>query len=308
MAEPLRIATRRSPLALWQAEFVAAALRVARPELIVEIVPMSTEGDEILDRSLAAVGGKGLFTKELERAMLDGRAELAVHSLKDVPAALPEGMLLVAVFDPADPRDAFVSNDHATLDALPDGARVGSSSLRRQAQLQHRYPALRFEMLRGNVQSRLRRLDEGAYDAIILAVAGLERLGLGERVREAIDPAICVPAIGQGVLAVECRADDDRTRQALAALEHAPTRARITAERTVNARLQGSCHAPIAAYAVVHEGVLSLVARVGEPDGSRLLEARAEGRADAPEAVGLRVADDLLNQGAAAILAAAAAR
>lgn len=308
MAEPLRIATRRSALALWQAEFVAAALRAAHPARPVELVPMSTEGDEILDRSLAAVGGKGLFTKELERAMLDGRADLAVHSLKDVPAELPDGMLLAAVLAPADARDAFVSNDHATLAALPDGASVGSSSLRRQAQLQHRYPALRFGVLRGNVQTRLRRLDDGAFDAIILAVAGLERLGLGQRVREAIDPGICVPAIGQGVLAVECRADDDRTRLALAALEHAPTRARITAERAVNSRLQGSCHAPIAAHATLHDGVLSLVARVGEPDGSHLLEARAEGRADAPAALGLRVANDLLAQGAAAILAAAAAR
>lgn len=305
MAERIRIATRRSPLALWQAEFVAARLRDAHPALTVELAPMSTQGDEILDRSLALVGGKGLFTKELELAMLEGRAEIAVHSLKDVPAELPDGMTLAAVLAPADPRDALVSNAYPSFDALPAGARVGSSSQRRQAQLKHRYPHLEFITLRGNVQTRLRKLDDGEYDAIVLAVAGLERLGLADRIRAPIAPAVCVPAIGQGVLAVECRADDALTCRLLAALEHAPTRARIDAERTVNRRLHGSCHAPLAAHATIDGDTMTLVARVGSPDGTTLLEAVARGAASEPRALGLRASEDLLAQGAAAVLAAA---
>lgn len=304
-ADTLRIATRRSALALWQAEHVAGALRAAHSGIAVELVPMSTRGDEILDTSLALIGGKGLFTKELERAMLDGRADLAVHSLKDVPAVLPEGMVLAAVLEGADPRDALVSNGYATLDSLPAGGRVGSSSLRREAQLRHRYPSLDFQPLRGNVQTRLAKLDAGDYDAIILAVAGLERLGLGARITERITPAVCLPAIGQGVLAVECRSDDARTRGLLAALEHAPTRARITAERAVNATLHGSCQSPVAAHAVDAGGELSLTARVGSADGRVLLESTARAPVNAARALGERVAHELLGQGAGELLAAA---
>lgn len=305
MVERVRIATRRSTLALWQAEFVAAALRAAHPDLAVELVPLSTRGDEILDRSLAAVGGKGLFTKALEDAMLDGRAEIAVHSLKDVPAELPGGMLLGAVFAPADPHDALVSGRYAALAELPHGARVGSSSLRRQAQLMHRYRHLEFVTLRGNVQTRIARLDAGEYDAIVLAAAGLTRLGLASRIRERIDADTCLPAIGQGVLAIECRESDAATRARLEAIEDGPTRARITAERAVNARLHGSCHAPIAAYATADGDELWLRARVGSPDGRTLLH--AQGRRVAAEAalLGMRVAEDLLEQGAAEVLAAA---
>lgn len=304
----LRIATRRSALALWQAEHVAAALRAAHPGLAVELVPLSTRGDEILETSLALIGGKGLFTQALENAMLEGRADLAVHSLKDIPALLPDGMVLAAVLEAADPLDALVSIGHASVSALPPGARVGSSSLRREAQLRHRFPALVFVGLRGNVNTRLAKLDAGDYDAIILAAAGLQRLGLANRVRERIDPAVCLPAIGQGVLAVECRADDAETRSLVAALEHPPTRARVSAERTVNRVLHGSCQAPVAAYATRAGDALTLRARVGSPDGHTLLESVASGPADDPVALGERAAESLLAQGAAAVLAAATQR
>lgn len=307
-ADRLRIATRRSALALWQAEHVAAALRAAHPGLSVELVPLSTRGDEILDTSLALIGGKGLFTKELENAMLEGRADLAVHSLKDVPALLPEGMVLAAVLEGADPLDALVSNQYTSVEALPPGARVGSSSLRRESQLRHRFPALEFIGLRGNVNTRLAKLDDGDYDAIILAAAGLERLGLAARVRERIDPVVCLPAIGQGVLAVECRANDAETLERVAALEHPQTRSRVSAERAVNRTLHGSCQAPVAAYATHAGDTLTLCARVGSPDGHTLLEAVSTGPADKPIALGERVAESLLAQGAAEILAAAAQR
>lgn len=290
---------------MWQAEFVASALRRALPDRTVEVLPMSTRGDEILEVSLAAVGGKGLFTKELERAMLDGRADLAVHSLKDVPAELPDGMILAAMLERADPHDALVSGSHGRLAELPDDARVGTSSLRRTMQLKHAFPHLRCEALRGNVNTRLEKLDRGDFDAIVLAVAGLERLGLAGRIRERIDARTCVPAIGQGVLAIECRGDDAATLEAVTMLDDVPTRICAEAERAVNAGLHGSCHSPVAAYATLDEGRLSLVARVGAPDGTRMLESRAEGAADAAVALGTRVADDLLAQGAAAIMSAA---
>ncbi len=290
---------------MWQAEFVAAGLRRALPGRTIEVLPMSTRGDEILDASLAAVGGKGLFTKELERAMIDGRADLAVHSLKDVPAELPDGMILAAMLERGDPRDALVSGGYGTLADLPDGARIGTSSLRRTMQLKHAFPHLRCEALRGNVGTRLEKLDRGDFDAIVLAVAGLERLGLGDRIREPIDPRTCVPAIGQGVLAIECRGDDSTTRAAVSALDDTATRICAEAERAVNSGLHGSCHSPVAAHATLDGDRLSLVARVGTPDGARLLESRAEGTADAAVALGSRVADDLLAQGAAGIMAAA---
>ncbi len=302
MTPPLRIATRKSPLALWQAEHVAAALGAAHPGLAVELTGLSTQGDKILDTPLARIGGKGLFVKELEQAMLDGRADLAVHSMKDVPVELPAGLHLPVVMAREDPRDAFVSNRYPDLDALPQGACVGTSSLRRQCQLRARRPDLRIEALRGNVNTRLKRLDEGRFDAIVLAGAGLKRLGLEGRIRTFIDPADSLPAIGQGAIGIECRADDARVNALIAALHHAGTAARIAAERALNRRLEGGCQVPIAAFAEWQGGRLRLRALVGEPDGSRLIHAAGEAPGEQAEALGLRVAEDLLAQGAAAIL------
>jgi hydroxymethylbilane synthase len=284
---------------------VAAALRAAHAGLEVTIVPMSTRGDELVDTDLATVGGKGLFTHELERAMATGVADLAVHSLKDMPAELPDGMTLAAVPVRADPFDAFVSNKYASLAALPPGARVGTSSLRRRAQILHRHPQLACVPLRGNVNTRLEKLDAEAYEAIVLAVAGLQRLGLGARVRAVIDSDTCLPAIGQGALALECRSDDGATLALLAALDDPATHACVVAERTVSRVLGGNCHAPLAAFATIDRGQLSLRARVAATDGGELLEAQAAGAvADAPQ-LGQEVADALLAQGAAALMAAA---
>jgi hydroxymethylbilane synthase len=298
----IRIATRRSELAMWQAQFVADALKAARPGLEVSVLPMSTRGDEILDRPLAAVGGKGLFTHALEQAMVDGRAELAVHSLKDVPAMLPPGMVLAAVMERADPHDAFISNRYESLEAMPPGARVGTSSLRRRTQLCHRFPALEFVDLRGNVNTRLARLDDGALDAIVLAVAGLQRLGLDGRIRSGIDAEICLPAIGQGALAIECRADDAVTRGLLEALEHTDTRCCVEAERAVNRVLEGSCHAPLAAFATLDGGTMTLRARVVSVDGATILEAVGNDLPSEAVALGEHVAAKLLEQGAGALL------
>ncbi len=289
---------------MWQAEHVAARLRTAHPTLNVEVLPMSTRGDEILDTPLALVGGKGLFTHELERAMVDGRADIAVHSLKDMPATLPEGMMLAAVLERADPHDAFVSNQYESLESLPDGARVGTSSLRRQSQLQHFRPDLKFEPLRGNVNTRLARLDAGELDAIILAAAGLMRLGFDSRVRQLIPAETCLPAIGQGVLGIECLADAADVMERLKVLEHPPTRICIEAERSVNRCLGGDCHAPIAAFAQVDGRILRVRARVASPDGSRMLVVNEVGPADDPVAAGEQVAELLLAQGAAELLAA----
>lgn len=301
----LRIATRRSALAVWQAEHVAAALRTAHPGLEVTIVPMSTRGDELLDVSLAAVGGKGLFTHELERAMAAGVADLAVHSLKDMPAGLPDGMTLAAIPERADPFDAFVSNNYDSLSALPPGARVGTSSQRRRAQILHRHPQLACVPLRGNVNTRLEKLDGDGYEAIVLAVAGLQRLGFGARIRAVIDADTCLPAIGQGALALECRSDDERTLALLAALDDPETRACVEAERTVSLVLGGSCHTPLAAFATITSGRLELRARVAATDGSELVEANATGAPVNATALGKEVAQALLEQGAEALLAAA---
>jgi hydroxymethylbilane synthase len=303
----LRIATRRSALAVWQAEHVATALRAAHPGLEVTVVPMSTRGDDLVDANLAAVGGKGLFTHELERAMAAGMADLAVHSLKDMPAMLPGGMILAAIPARADPFDAFVSNRYPSLGALPPGARVGTSSQRRRAQILHRHPQLACVPLRGNVNTRLEKLDAENYEAVVLAVAGLQRLGLDARIRAVIDADTCLPAIGQGALALECRSDDADTLALLAALDHPATRACVEAERTVSRVLGGNCHAPLAAFATIIGGALSLRARVAATDGSELLEAHAAGAPTNAAALGQEVADDLLAQGAAALLAAAGA-
>ena len=298
----LRIATRKSALALWQAEHVAAELRAAHPGLVVELVPMTTRGDEIQDRSLATVGGKGLFLKELEVAMQEGRADLAVHSLKDVPAELEPGFTLPAVLPRADAADAFISNDYADLAALPLGARVGTSSLRRQALLRALRPDLTLLDLRGNVGTRLGKLDSGHYDAIILACAGLERLGLAERIRGRLAAPDWLPAPGQAAIAIEARSDQPATLALLAALNDPDTRTAVDAERAMNQALGGSCTVPVGAWCVLTERGLHLSGLVGDVSSGRLLRAEAQGDSDAAEALGRHVADSLFAQGAAAFL------
>lgn len=303
MTDCLRIATRESPLALWQARHVRALLQQAHPELQVELVAMTTQGDQLLGQSLARVGGKGLFVKELERAMLDGRADIAVHSIKDVPAQLPEGLLLSCLLAGEDPRDALVSNHYENLAALPAGARVGTASLRRQAQLRHRRPDLQVTELRGNVGTRLGKLDAGEFDAILLACAGLKRLELAERIAEALDAQQFVPAVGQGVVGIEARADDRRIAELLAPLHDQHTAQRVGAERALNARLGGACHVPIAAHALIADGQLRLDALVAEPDGSRIIRLQISGAAEAGAELGRALAEQLLAEGAGDILA-----
>ena len=300
--ETLRIATRKSPLAMWQAEHVADALRRAHPGLDVEILGMSTQGDKIRDTPLAKIGGKGLFVKELEQRMLSGDADIAVHSMKDVPVDLPDGLHLAVILEREDPRDAFVSNDHASLVSLPAGCRVGTSSLRRQCQLADRRPDLEIIPLRGNVNTRLRKLDEGEYDAIILAAAGLLRLGFAERIRSFIGTEESLPAIGQGAIGIECRSGDARVNELLGPLHHAETAARVNAERAMNARLEGGCQVPIGGHAVLQDDVLTLRGLVGTVDGSEIVRAEASGPRDEAESIGRRVAQELLDHGASRIL------
>ena len=299
----LRIATRKSPLALWQSEHVAALLRAAHPGLEVVLVPMSTRGDEVLDRSLAAIGGKGLFLKELELAMLRGEADCAVHSLKDVPMELDAPFALPAILARADHADAFVSNDHATLDGLPHGARVGTSSLRRQAQLRARRPDLQLLDLRGNVNTRLAKLDAGDYDAIVLACAGLQRLGFGDRIRARLEAPDWLPAPAQGAIAVETRAGDAGVAELFAVLDDPPTRTCVEAERAMNRALHGSCHVPVAALARLEGEGMRLRGLVGSARDGRVVRAEASG-GDA-EALGRQVAGDLLDSGAGELLAEA---
>lgn len=303
MPKILRIATRKSALALWQAEYVADRLRAAHRGLEVAVVPMSTRGDEILDQPLARIGGKGLFTKELERAMLDGRADIAAHSMKDVPVELPEGMALTTVLPREDPRDAFVSVKHDSLLALPHGARVGSSSLRRQCQIKFLRPDLDVQTLRGNVQTRLGKLDAGDYDAIILAAAGLKRLRLEDRIAALLDPEDCLPAIGQGTVGIECMSADSETIALVAAINDADTWTRTLAERALNHGLHGSCQVPVAGFAVLDGDRLHLRGRVGEPDGSELIRGEIEGPATDAEKLGASLAEELLRKGADKILA-----
>ncbi|MBE1162146.1 hydroxymethylbilane synthase [Dyella acidiphila] len=298
----LRIATRKSALALWQAEHVAALLRAAHPGLQVELVPLSTRGDEILDQPLATIGGKGLFLKELEVAMLEGRAELAVHSLKDVPAELEPGFALPAILPRADAADAFVSNDYADLAALPLGARVGTSSLRRQAQLRAVRPDLELLDLRGNVGTRLQKLDAGHYEAIVLACAGLERLGLHERIRHRLAAPEWLPAPGQAAIAVEARSDQPAVLEALAVLDDAETRLAVSAERSMNRALGGSCTVPVGAWCTVTEHGLHLRGMVGDVSSGRLLVAEAVAGDNDAVSLGDKVADALFAQGAAALL------
>lgn len=301
---PLRIATRKSPLALWQAEYVRDRLIAAHPGLEVELVRMTTQGDRVLDSPLAKIGGKGLFVKELEEGMLNGRADLAVHSMKDVPVELPAGLHLPVVCEREDPRDAFVSRRYASMEALPQGAKVGTSSLRRQCQLKALRPDLEVLTLRGNVNTRLAKLDAGDFDAVILAAAGLLRLGFGDRITAYLDTATSLPAIGQGAVGIECRSDDRVVNGLIAALNHSPTQTRVSAERAMNHRLEGGCQVPIAGHAVLEDGTLHLRGLVGSPDGSQVIRGEIRGNPNDAAALGIALADDLLARGAGAILKA----
>lgn len=298
----LSIGTRKSALALWQAEYVREQLQRLHPGLVVELVKITTEGDRILDRPLATVGGKGLFIKELEQALFERRVDLAVHSMKDLTVTLPAGLHIAAVCERADPRDAFVSPHHARVNALPPGTRVGTSSLRRQCQLRARHPRLSVVNLRGNVNTRLAKLDAGEYDAVILAAAGLKRLGFEQRIKSYLAPEESLPAVGQGAICIECREDDAETNGLLAGLEHAPTRVCVSAERAFNAHLEGGCQVPIGGYAELENGELRLRGLVGDPDGSRLVQGETRGPASQAERLGEALARDLLARGARAIL------
>jgi len=299
----LRIATRKSALALWQAEYVKAELERHHPGLVVELCPMTSRGDHILDVPLAKVGGKGLFVKELEQSLLAGETDIAVHSMKDVPMEFPEGLGLAVICPREDPRDAFVSNQYPSFADLPFQATVGTSSLRRQCQLSALRPDLNIAFLRGNVNSRLAKLDEGQYDAIILAAAGLIRLGMAERIRETIAPEVSLPAGGQGAVGIECRMDDTSTLALLAPLHHDKTAARVQAERAMNKRLEGGCQVPIGCYAELEGEQLWLRGLVGRPDGTLLLHDEVRGPATAAQELGVTLAERLLAAGAGAILA-----
>ncbi len=299
----IRIATRESLLALWQAEYVSTALKNTHQGLEVELIKMKSKGDVILDTPLAKIGGKGLFVKELEEGMLNGDADIAVHSMKDVPMELPEGLHLPVICPREDPRDAFVSNNYPNLESLPQGAVVGTSSLRRQAQLLALRPDLQINFLRGNVQTRLRKLDEGQYDAIILAGAGLKRLELEERITELLDVTTMLPACGQGAVGIECRKDDDELNLILAALNEPKTSARVRTERAMNRRLEGGCQAPIAGYAELDHGVIVMQGLVATPDGQHIVRGNISGYPEAAEELGTTLAEDLLSRGADGILA-----
>lgn len=300
----LKIATRQSPLALWQAEHIRARLQELHADLQVELVTFVTQGDKILDTPLAKIGGKGLFVKELEAALLDGRADLAVHSMKDVPMALPEGLSLAVICEREDPLDAFVSNSYTSFDELPQGAKVGTSSLRRKSQILKARPDLEIIDLRGNVGTRLSKLDAGNYDAIILASAGLKRLGLADRIRHTLKPAVSLPAVGQGALGLECRDRDQAVLDLILPLLHAETDACVRAERAFNAYLEGGCQVPIAGYATLQDGKIAIEGRVGSVDGATLLKAELQGDVNQAEQLGVALAQNLLAQGAGDLLKA----
>jgi hydroxymethylbilane synthase len=303
----IRIATRESLLALWQAEFIKAELQAAHPGLEVELLGMTTRGDQLLDSPLSKIGGKALFVKELEQALMDGRADIAVHSMKDVPMEFPEGLGLAIICEREDPRDAFVSNHFSSVDALPNGARIGTSSLRRECQLRSQRPDLQISSLRGNVQTRLRKLDEGEFDAIILAAAGLIRLKLEDRIASLMSVESSLPACGQGAVGVETRLDDARVISLLQPLHNAVSAEQVMAERAMNRRLEGGCQVPIAGYAIADPNnpeQLWLRGLVGAPSGETVLTAEHRGPRDQAEALGMAVAESLLTQGAGAILKA----
>ena len=301
-AKLIRIATRKSQLALWQAEFVASQLRQYYPDLEVELVTMTTEGDRVLDSPLAKIGGKGLFVKELEHSMLRNESDIAVHSMKDVPVELPEGLHIPVVLKREDPRDAFVSNTYATLDELPQGARVGTSSLRRRCQLAEMRPDLEILDLRGNVNTRLAKLDDGQYDAIILASAGLIRLEMKDRIKEALAPQVMLPAIAQGAIGIECRQGDSDVETLLQALNDADTFTRVQAERGMNERLQGGCQVPIAGYAELEKDVIVVRGLVGRADGTDMVHGVISGRPEDAAELGDVLGQDLLSRGADVIL------
>lgn len=299
----IRIATRKSPLALWQAEYVARKLKKSFLTIETELVKMTTKGDKILDSPLAKIGGKGLFVKELEQGMLDGMADIAVHSMKDVPVFLPEGLHLSAILKREDPTDAFVSNYYASMGDLPTNAKIGTSSLRRQCQIKENFLDAEIIALRGNVNTRLAKLDAGKYDAIILASAGLKRLGKGDRITQRLDTSTSLPAIGQGAIGIECRRDDSKTNDLLQALHDTETAICVKAERAMSARLNGGCQVPIAGFAEIQDNQLSLRGLVGTPDGSPLYRAKKQGALTQAETIGVALADDLLAQGADKVLA-----
>ncbi len=299
---PIKIATRKSPLALWQAHYVKDALQAAHPGLEVELITMVTKGDVILDTPLAKVGGKGLFVKELETAMLEGRADLAVHSMKDVPVDFPAGLGLVTICEREDPRDAFVSNHFSSIDELPQGATVGTCSLRRQCQLKAARPDLIIKELRGNVGTRLSKLDAGNYDAIVLAAAGLKRLNLQQRIKRYIEPEQSLPAVGQGAVGIECRMDDERILRLLEPLNHRDTADRVRCERAMNLTLEGGCQVPVGSYSILEGEQIWLRALVGEPDGSKIVRGEIRGNREDAEALGITLANQLLESGAKEIL------
>jgi len=302
--DTLIIATRQSPLALWQANYVSDLLTAAHPGLKVELLKMTTKGDKILDTPLAKVGGKGLFVKELEVGLLEGKADIAVHSMKDVPIEFPDGLHISTICTREDPRDAFVSNNYAHFSDLPKGAKVGTSSLRRQCQIREIRPDLHIIDLRGNVNTRLGKLDNGEYDAIILAAAGLKRLKMSDRITEALGTEVSLPAVGQGAVGIECRIDDDRVHKLLEPLNDQKTALRVTAERAMNLRLEGGCQVPIAGYAEIEKDILIMRGLVGATDGSRVIRAEIAGKPENADELGTVLADDLLAQGAKEILSA----
>lgn len=298
----IKIATRQSPLALWQAEYVAQQLQLAHPGIKTELVKMLTKGDKILDAPLAKIGGKGLFVKELEQGMLDGIADIAVHSMKDVPVEFPQGLHLAVILKREDPCDAFVSNKYKSIAELPAGAKIGTSSLRRQCQIAERHPDMQILTLRGNVNTRLAKLDAGNYDAIILATAGLKRLGFANRITQQLESTVSLPAIGQGAVGIECRIDDAEINQLLAPLQDTESSIRVSAERAMNARLNGGCQVPIAGFAELQGEQLFMRGLVGKPDGSIIYRAEKTGPIAEAEAIGRAVADELLALGAAEVL------
>jgi len=304
MTQPqrIRIATRKSPLALWQAEEVSRQLKQLHPELEIELVKIVSKGDKFLDAPLAKIGGKGLFVKELEQAMLDGEADIAVHSMKDVPMEFPEGLHLSVIMEREDPTDAFVSNKYKNLQDLPENARIGSSSLRRQLQIKEMMPSAEMLNLRGNVNSRLQKLDDGEFDAIILASAGLIRLEFNDRIADRIAPEQSLPSVGQGAVGIECRVGDTQIEALIAPLNHQDTHTRLSAERAMNHRLHGGCQVPIAGYAILDNDEIYLRGLVGRPDGSEVVRAQIRGPRDQAEALGAELADQLLNDGADVIL------
>jgi len=302
MSNILRIATRKSALAMWQAEHVASRLQAIHSDLTVELVGMMTRGDIILDTPLAKIGGKGLFVKELETGMLEGIADIAVHSMKDVPMAFPEGLHLPIIMEREDPTDAFVSNTFESIDALPQGARVGTCSLRRQTQIREYRPDIKILDLRGNVNTRLAKLDNDEYDAIILASAGLIRLGFQDRIRQGISVEQSLPAMGQGAVGIECREDDARVNELLVPLIHDDTAIRVKAERALNNRLNGGCQVPVAGYSILQGDQIWLRGLIGYPNGSAIYRAEKTGPIDEAEAIGVAVAESLLEQGGRGVL------